>query len=153
MVFAPADSELGRCSNRCGVGSTKAIEKINPAGLHEPEGYTQVVVAQETKRVYIAGQIGVDTDHVVVGPDLASQTAKAFENLGIALEAAGASWEHVVKWTGYFVGLDEAKLGEFFAGIGQAAERGLVSTAATLIGVQALYLPELLVEIEAIAEV
>jgi enamine deaminase RidA (YjgF/YER057c/UK114 family) len=59
----------------------------------------------------------------------------------------------VVKWTGYIVGLDEAKLGEFFAGIGQAAERGLVPTAATLIGVQALYLPELLVEIEAIAEV
>ena len=130
-----------------------AIEKINPAGLHEPEGYTQVVVAQETKRVYIAGQIGVDIDHVVVGSDLASQTAKAFENLGIALQAAGAGWEHVVKWTGYVVDLDEAKMGEFSAGIGQAAERGLVPTAATLIGVQALYLPELLVEIEAIAEV
>lgn len=130
-----------------------AIEKINPAGLHQPEGYMQVVVAQETKRVYIAGQIGVDIDHVVVGPDLASQTAKAFENLGVALEAAGAGWEHVVKWTGYIVGLDEAKLGEFFAGIGQAAEHGPVPTAATLIGVQALYLPELLVEIEAIAEV
>ncbi len=103
--------------------------------------------------MYIAGQIGVDTDHVVVGSDLASQTARAFENLGIALEAAGAGWEHVVKWTGYVVGLDEAKMGEFFAGIGQAAERGLVPTAATLIGVQALYQPDLLVEIEAIAEV
>ena len=130
-----------------------AVEKINPAGLHEPEGYTQVVVAQGTKRVYIAGQIGVGTDHVVVGPAVASQTAKAFENLGVALEAAGASWEHVVKWTGYIVDLDEAKLGEFFAGIGQAAEQGLVPTAATLIGVQALYMPDLLVEIEAIAEI
>ena len=129
------------------------IEKINPAGLHEPEGYMQVVVATATKRVYIAGQIGVDTDHVVVGPDLASQTAKAFENLGVALEAAGASWEHVVRWICYVVGLDEAKLGEFFAGIERATEHGLVPTAATLIGVQALYLPDLLVEIEAIAEV
>ena len=129
------------------------IEKINPAGLHEPEGYMQVVVAAATKRVYIAGQIGVDTDHVVVGPDLASQTAKAFENLGVALEAAGASWEHLVKWTCYVVGLDEAKMGEFFAGIEQATEHGLVPTAATLIGVQALYMPDLLVEIEAIAEI
>jgi len=59
----------------------------------------------------------------------------------------------VVKWTGYVAGLDEAKMGEFFAGIGQAAERGLVPTAATLIGLQALYQPDLLVEIEAIAEV
>jgi enamine deaminase RidA (YjgF/YER057c/UK114 family) len=129
------------------------IDKINPAGLHEPEGYTQVVVATATKRVYIAGQIGVDTDHVVVGPDLTTQTAQAFENLGIALEAAGASWEHLVKWTCYIVGLDEAKLGEFFAGMEQATERGLVPTAATLIGVQALYLPELLVEVEAVAEI
>lgn len=129
------------------------IEKINPAGLHEPEGYTQVVVATATKRVYIAGQIGVDTDHVVVGSDLASQTAKAFENLGVALEAAGASWEHLVKWTCYVVGLDEATIGEFFAGIEQATEHGLVPTAATLIGVQALYMPDLLVEIEAIAEI
>ena len=130
-----------------------ALAKINPPGLHEPEGYTQVVVATATKRVYVAGQLGVDTEHVVVGSDLASQTAKAFENLGVALEAAGAGYEDVVKWTGYVVGLDEAKLGEFFAGMEQAAERGLVPTAATLIGVQALYQPGLLVEIEAIAEV
>lgn len=67
--------------------------------------------------------------------------------------AQGASWEHVVKWTCYVAGLDEAKLGEFFAGIEQATEHGLVPTAATLVGVQALYLPELLVEIEAIAEI
>jgi len=129
------------------------IEKINPEGLHEPEGYTQVVVAQATTRVYVAGQTGVGTDHVVVGADLTSQTAQAFENVGIALEAAGAGWEHVVKWTGYIVDLDEAKMGEFFAGIGQAMERGLTPTAATLIGVQALYQPDLLIEIEAIAEV
>lgn len=129
------------------------IEKINPEGLAEPEGYTQVVVAQATKRVYVAGQVGVGTDHVVVGADLTSQTAQAFANVGIALDAAGAGWEHVVKWTGYIVDLDEAKMGEFFAGIGQAVERGLTPTAATLIGVQALYQPDLLIEIEAIAEV
>ena len=129
------------------------IEKINPAGLHEPEGYTHVVVAERTKRVYISGQVGVDADNVIVSSDLASQAARAFENLGIALEAAGAGWEHVVKWTCYVVDLDEAKLGELFVGIGQAGERGMLPTAATLIGVQALYLPDILVEVEAIAEV
>jgi enamine deaminase RidA (YjgF/YER057c/UK114 family) len=112
-----------------------------------------VVVAQATKRVYIAGQVGVGTDHVVVGTDLTSQAARAFENVGIALEAAGAGWEHVAKWTGYIVDLDEAKMGEFFAGMGQAMERGLTPTAATLIGVQALYQPDLLIEIAAIAEI
>ena len=39
------------------------------------------------------------------------------------------------------------------AGMGHAMEQGMTPTAATLIGVQALYRPEVLVEIEAIAEV
>ena len=69
-----------------------AIEKINPAGLHEPEGYTQVVVATGTKRVYVAGQVGVKAEGGVAGTDLASQTSQAFENVRLALAAAGAGW-------------------------------------------------------------
>lgn len=129
-----------------------SIDKINPEGLHDPEGYTHVAVAEGTKRVYIAGQVGVGTDDAVVGTDLASQTAQAFENVRIALAAVGAGWEHVVKLTIYVVDFDEAKAGEFGAGMGAAMERGLTPTAATLVGVQALYRPDLLVEIEAIAE-
>ena len=130
-----------------------SIEKINPAGLHEPEGYTHVVVAQATKRVYVAGQVGVGTDDAVVGVDLSSQTSQAFENVRVALAAAGAGWEHVVKLTIYVVDFDEAKMGEFGEGMGAAMEAGMTPTAATLVGVQALYRPDLLVEIEAIAEV
>jgi enamine deaminase RidA (YjgF/YER057c/UK114 family) len=129
------------------------VEKINPEGLHEPEGYTNVAVATGTKRVYIAGQVGVDVDDAVVGADLTSQTAQAFENVRIALAAAGAGWEHVAKLNIYVVDVDEAKMGEFGAGMGQAMEDGLTPTAATLIGVQALYRPDILVEIDAIAEV
>ena len=129
------------------------IDKINPEGLHEPEGYVHVAVAEGTRRVYVAGQVGVSPDGSVVGADLTSQTAQAFENVGIALAAAKAGWEHVVKLTIYVVDFDEAKMGEFGAGMGQAMEEGLTPTAATLIGVQALYRPDLLVEIEAIAEV
>lgn len=129
------------------------VEKINPEGLHEPEGYAHVAVAEGTKRVYIAGQVGVGVDDNVVGTDLTSQTAQAFENVRIALDAAGAGWEHVVKLNIFVVGIDEAKMGEFGAGMGQAMEDGMTPTAATLIGVQALYRPDILVEIEAIAEV
>jgi len=128
------------------------IEKINPAGLHEPEGYTHVVVAKQTTRVYVAGQVGVGPDDAVVGTDLASQTSQAFENVRLALAAAGAGWEHVVKLTIYIVDFDEAKMAEFGAGMGAAMEAGMTPTAATLVGVQALYRPDLLVEIEAIAE-
>ena len=129
------------------------VEKINPEGLHSPQGYTHVTVAKGTKRVYIAGQVGVGLDDTVVGADLTSQTAQAFENVGIALASAGAGWEHVAKLTIYVVDFDEAKMGEFGAGMGQAMEHGLTPTAATLIGVQALFRPDIQVEIEAIAEV
>lgn len=44
-------------------------------------------------------------------------------------------------------------MGEFGAGMGQAMEHWLKPTAATLIGVQGLCRPDILVEIEAIAEV
>ena len=129
------------------------IEKINPEGLAEPAGYAQVVAAQGTKRVYVSGQVGVGPDDQVVGDDLASQTAQAFENVGIALAAAGAGWDHVVKLTVYIVGFDQAMMADFGAGMGHAMTLGMTPTAATLVGVQALYRPDILVEIEAIAEV
>jgi enamine deaminase RidA (YjgF/YER057c/UK114 family) len=129
-----------------------SIEKINPPGLHEPEGYTHVVVAKETTRVYVAGQVGVGPDGAVVGTDLTSQTAQALENVRLALGAAGAGWEHVVKLTIYIVDFDQDKMAEFGAGMGPAVESGMTPTAATLVGVQALFRPDVLVEIEAIAE-
>lgn len=130
-----------------------AVSKINPEGLHEPEGYAHVVVAEGTRRVYLAGQVGAGPDGAVVGPGVTAQTEQAFHNVGVALAAAGAGWEHVVKLTIYIVNLDESKMGEFGAGMGSAVELGLTPTAATLIGVQALFRPEILVEIEATAEV
>ena len=129
------------------------IEKIHPNGLHEPEGYTHVVVAEATTRVYVAGQVGVGTDGAVVGDDLTSQTAQALENVRIALAAVGAGWEHVVKLMIYIVDFDESKMAEFGAGMGPAVDAGMTPTAATLVGVQALFRPDVLVEIEAIAEI
>ncbi len=45
--------------------------EINPAGLSEPAGYSLVVVATGTRRVYVAGQTGVGADGAIVGTDLA----------------------------------------------------------------------------------
>lgn len=129
------------------------IEKINPAGLAEPAGYTHIAVAEGTKRIYVAGQIGVGPDDQVVGDDLTSQTAQALDNIRVALAAAGASWDDVAKLTIYVVDYDESKMEALGAGMGQAMEQGMTPTAATLVGVQALFRADVLVEIEAIAEI
>ena len=129
-----------------------SLEKINPSTLREPVGYSHVVVASGTKRVYIAGQTGVGPDGTVVGDDLASQTAQALRNVGTALEAAGATWDDVAKMTILVVGYEPSMADALFGGVGEVFGDAMPNAATTLHGVQSLFEPEFLVEIEAIAE-
>lgn len=129
-----------------------SIEKINPPDLAEPMGYSQVVVATGTTRVYVAGQTGVGPDGVVVGPDLASQTSQALRNVTSALEAGGATWADVAKMTILIVGYEPNMGGALFAGMSDAFGGEVPTPATTLHGVQSLFRPELLVEIEVVAE-
>jgi enamine deaminase RidA (YjgF/YER057c/UK114 family) len=128
-------------------------EKINPSTLREPVGYTQVVVASGTKRVYVAGQTGVGPDGVVVGPDLASQTAQALRNVGIALAAGGATWDDVAKMTILVVGYEPSMAPALFAGVGEVFSDAMPVPATTLHGVHSLFEADQLVEIDVIAEV
>jgi len=130
-----------------------SIEKINPSGLADPQRYAHVTIAEGTRRVYLAGQVGVGQDGAVVGADLTSQTAQAFRNVATALDAAGATWDAVAKMTIYIVDYGHDKGAEFFAGVAQVFDGGMPTTAATLIGVQSLYQPDLLIEIDATAEI
>ena len=130
-----------------------SIEKINPSDLMTPAGYSHVVVATGTKRVYVAGQTGVASDGTVAGPDLASQTAQAFRNVGTALEAGGATWDDVVKMTILVVGFEPSMSDALFAGVGEVFGDAMPLAATTLHGVQSLFEPQFLVEIDAIAEI
>ena len=76
----------------------------NPSGLSKPPGYSHVVeVAGPARVIYFAGQLGLDTSGNVVGApgDFRAQVTQAFENLKIALQAAGAGFGDVVKITNY----------------------------------------------------
>jgi enamine deaminase RidA (YjgF/YER057c/UK114 family) len=126
---------------------------INPAGLVEPLGYSHVVVATGTRRVYIAGQTGVGIDGAVVGTDLATQTAQAFRNVGTALEAGGATWQDVVKMNILIVGYEPSMAEAFFAGVGEVFGDSMPAPAATLYGVHSLFEADHLIEVDVIAEV
>ncbi len=125
-----------------------AIELINPAGLVEPQGYTQVAVATGSRMVFVAGQVGQDAEGKVVG-DLAAQTAQALRNVGTALAGAGATYADVAKTTVYVVDWRPEKMADLVAGL-SSAEMGRPGPT-TLIGVSALADPDLLVEIDVIA--
>jgi enamine deaminase RidA (YjgF/YER057c/UK114 family) len=124
-----------------------ALERISPGGLHTAEGYTHVVKATGSKTVYVSGQVGIDPDGSVA-EGLRGQARQAFSNLVIALESAGATPSDIAKMTVYVVNYSAEAVPVLFSA-SPFDESELPAT--TLIGVQALFMPEVLVEIEAIA--
>jgi enamine deaminase RidA (YjgF/YER057c/UK114 family) len=126
-------------------------EYINPPGLNKPPGYTHVVTALGGKQIFIAGQTAWNANGELVGPgDLRAQTVQAFENLKTALEAAGASFADVVKYTTFVVNYSP----EVRPMLGEVREKYVPMErppAHTLIGVQSLARDGMLIEIEATA--
>ena len=122
-------------------------EFIAPEGLFEPMGWSHAIKVDKT--IYLAGMVGFDEQRNVVAGGFEAQTIKTFENIKLTLEAAGASLKDVVKLTVYVTDMDNiARFREI---------RGRYFSppmpASTGVEVFSLILPELLVEIEAIAVV
>ena len=122
-------------------------EFITPEGLFEPMGWSHAVKVDET--IYLAGMVGFDEQRNIVTGGFEAQTIKTFENIKLVLKAAGASLKDVVTLTVYVTDMDNiARFREI---------RGRYFSppmpASTGVEVSSLILPEILVEIEAIAVV
>jgi enamine deaminase RidA (YjgF/YER057c/UK114 family) len=126
-------------------------EAINPASLPPPPGYSQVVRVSGGTTVYVAGQVAWDRDGNLVGNgDFDAQTRQVFTNLEAALAAVDCSFADLVKIGIYVVDHDASKLDvirrvrdEFFGEI--------APPASTLLGVERLALPGLLIEVDGVA--
>ena len=134
---------------------TTSVEHIQPEGLFPSErlGFTQVVAAPPGRQVFVSGQTACDRrGRPVGGKDVAAQAAVALENLGIALAAAGASPADVTMLRVYVVGYTAAMAPDIGAHVARFFA-GAKPPASTWVGVQALFHPDFLIEIEAIAVV
>lgn len=49
--------------------------------------------------VFLPGQLGADTKGNLVSEDVVGQAKKAFENMGVLLEASGLTYDDIVKTT------------------------------------------------------
>jgi 2-iminobutanoate/2-iminopropanoate deaminase len=108
-------------------------------------------VAEPRKLVYVSGQVAWDTNGEIVGKgDLRVQVTKALENLKIALAAAGATTEDLIKVNYYVVNLkpDQVPIIREVRTKYFSAEH---PPASTLVGVTALAREDFLIEIEAVA--
>lgn len=129
-----------------------AKESLNPDGLPQPFGpFVQVTTAEPGGRlVFVSGQVAFDEDGNVLGEgDIVAQTRRVMENMKTALAAAGATFADVVKITNYVTDAGE------YPKVAPIREEYLEEPypASTLIEVQSLIYPELLIEIEAVAVV
>ena len=128
-----------------------SIEYLSPDGLHKNPAFSQVVVTQgEALTVYVGGQNAVNSSGEIIGKgDIGEQAEQIFKNLEIALSAAGARLENVVKWNVYLVqGQSPQPAFEVFRRVwGNRTNPPLV----TVLVVSGLANPDFLLEIDAIA--
>jgi enamine deaminase RidA (YjgF/YER057c/UK114 family) len=118
-------------------------------GLSTPPGYSYVAIPTG-QLVFLAGQVALDQSGAVVGKgDFPAQVRQAFANVKTALAAAGCTPADVVKVNYNVVDLRPERLvairslrNDFFAD---------PKPVSTLVGVAALFHPDMLFEIEVVA--
>lgn len=126
-------------------------EAINPPSLPPPPGYSQLVRITGGTTVYISGQVAWDENGELVGPgDFEAQTRQVFSNLVEALEAVGAKPQDLVKIGIYVVDHDPDRL-RVIRTIRDEAFGEITPPASTLLGVDRLALPDLMIEVDGVA--
>jgi enamine deaminase RidA (YjgF/YER057c/UK114 family) len=124
------------------------IEHIAPPGVAPAPGYTHVVVGTG-QLASISGQVAFDEAGQLVGPgDPEAQARQVFENLSRCLAAVGATFDNVVKLT-YFV-TDMASMNAIRRVRDELIDAAKLPSSSA-VRVAGLILPELLMEIEALA--
>ncbi|GGP99329.1 RidA family protein [Streptomyces roseolilacinus] len=131
------------------------VQRLTPEGLLQPAPYHHVAVATGSRHVHVSGQISSLADGTLVAPgDLSGQVGQALRNTARGLAGAGATFDDVVRLTVYVTQWKPEKMGAFMAGVESVADEiGLPQPLppASLIGVDCLFDPGVLVEIEATA--
>jgi reactive intermediate/imine deaminase len=127
----------------------RVARHLNPETLPRPFGYSQVVEVTAGRTVYVSGQVPLDSNNQLVGDgDFDAQARQVFENVRLALESVGLTFDHVVK-TQFFL-TDVANLPRV-----RDIRDQFVNTerppASTSVEVSALFRPDVLFEMDAIA--
>ncbi|MGW7264532.1 RidA family protein [Streptomyces sp. NPDC054842] len=131
------------------------VRHFTPEGMLQPVPYHHVAVGTGTKHVHVSGQIARRADGTPVAPgDLAGQVAQALRNTSLGLAGAGASFDDVLRLTFYVTRWTPERIDDFMAGVQSVADEiglRLPIPPASLIGVDYLFEPDVLVEVEATA--
>jgi 2-iminobutanoate/2-iminopropanoate deaminase len=76
--------------------------KLSVPSTMARRGYSQIAEITSGKLILIAGQVPHNQADKMIGEgNFEAQVEQVFRNLGLALEAAGASWKNLVKINNY----------------------------------------------------
>ena len=126
-----------------------ARKTIQPKSSNDPRPrYSQGILTEGGKVLFIAGQTASDKDGNVVGKgDIKAQTRQVFENIKAVLEAAGGSFDNLVMTTTY---ITDRKYREGYNEVRRDIYKQDPPTS-TLVIVSGLANPDYLIEIAGIA--
>ena len=123
-------------------------QKVSSGAKWEPiVGYSRAV--RVGNRIYVTGTTAIDQNGAIVGVgDAYTQTLQIFKNIESTLNRLGAGLEHIVR-TRMFV-TDISRWEEYGRAHGECLRE--VMPATTIVEVNRLIDPQMLIEIEADAE-
>jgi enamine deaminase RidA (YjgF/YER057c/UK114 family) len=127
-----------------------ARELSNPSDLHPAPGFSHIAIADGTRVVHFAGQLGLETDFSLAAEDLRGQTVKAMRNVELAMRAADVGWDDIVRRTIYTIHPTEY---EVITSAIDEVTGGADHPAQTIVGITGLAVPGCLIEIECTAVV
>ncbi len=127
---------------------TKKVVRVDDVLPYEPFGFTNCVRHGDV--LYLSGISGLDLHGNVDAPDIVGQTRKTFDNISRVLRAGGSDLAHLLQMTSFVVDLDQN--GRQYVDTRQELLAEPNYTSAT-IGVAALMIPGLLLEVQVCASV
>lgn len=128
------------------------VQLSHPDGLLQQTEYAPVALATGTRILLLAGQVAATPAGNPTATDLAGQVHSALKNVATGISGAGGEVGDIARLTFYVVGWTHTMADELFEGIARARKSHGFSAPMppiTVIGVQALWTPDFLVEIEA----
>jgi 2-iminobutanoate/2-iminopropanoate deaminase len=126
----------------------KQVVPVDGVLQYEPFGFTNCV--RDGDVLWLSGISALDTDGRVIAPDIESQTRHTYENIERVLRAGGSSLSDLLQMTSFVV--DLRKNGQGYVDTRKQLLPEPTYTSAT-IGVSALMIPGLLLEVQCRAAV
>lgn len=135
------------------VPRSVAIDRINPAELARPSGFTHVVTVTASRLAFLAGQAALDSRGQIAGSGVVEQFERALGNLLAALRAAGGQPADLLSMTIYAVDLADYRAHAHQIGEVWRRLAGRDYPAMAAVGVHQLWDPAALIELQGVAAV